>query len=534
MPRAPIDPSSGSPFVLEGAVVTMDGQLTVLPRGRVYVQAGVNRDVLPSDAPPPAGFEAAAPIDVGGTIFPGLIELHNHLSYDALPLWQVPQLYGNRGQWQGTPAYRKLISGPMNVIGHTPAYVPALVRYVEAKCLLGGTTTSQGVALFSFSGITTYYAGIVRNVERTDDVALPAARGRIPDVEANDAALFLKRLQGPTQWLLHLSEGTDASAHKHFEALGLPGEQWAITRKLTGIHCVALTRADFDVLAGHGGSMVWSPLSNLLLYGQTADIDAAKQAGVTIGIGADWSPSGSRNLLAELKIARIVNRLNGSFSDAELLKLATTNAAAILGWSDALGSLESGKRADLLVIDGTAGDPYARLYEADERNISLVMINGAARAGTPTLMHALAPPPQAALEQLTIAGAPRLLDLRQATEFPAVAALTLAQATETIRDGLQRLGELAHDLEHKPLAMLLDRGGPELMLVLDHDEPPGVSIRPHLGEAGAARPVFGAATPLSEIVEPVELDGLTVAGDADYVTRLKQQPNLPDEIKHAL
>jgi cytosine/adenosine deaminase-related metal-dependent hydrolase len=52
--------------------------------------------------------------------------------------------------------------------------------------------------------------------------------------------------------------------------------------------------------------MVWSPLSNYLLYGDTADIEDAKSEGVLIGIGSDWSPSGSKNLLGELKIAKLV------------------------------------------------------------------------------------------------------------------------------------------------------------------------------------------------------------------------------------
>ena len=49
--------------------------------------------------------------------------------------------------------------------------------------------------------------------------------------------------------------------------------------------------------------MIWSPLSNLLLYGGTAHVDAAREAGVTIGLGSDWSPTGSKNLLGELKVA---------------------------------------------------------------------------------------------------------------------------------------------------------------------------------------------------------------------------------------
>ena len=106
--------------------------------------------------------------------------------------------------------------------------------------------------------------------------------------------------------------------------------------------------------------MIWSPLSNLLLYGKTADVVAAKTEGVRIGIGSDWSPSGSKNLLGELKVARLVSASLGNvFSDREIVAMATTNAASILQWDRVLGSLEAGKRADLIVVDGTSGDAYA-------------------------------------------------------------------------------------------------------------------------------------------------------------------------------
>jgi cytosine/adenosine deaminase-related metal-dependent hydrolase len=56
-----------------------------------------------------------------------------------------------------------------------------------------------------------------------------------------------------------------------------------------------LQPADFAILAGHSGSMVWSPLLNLLLYGQTANLGAALAAGVSVALGSDWAPSGSKN-----------------------------------------------------------------------------------------------------------------------------------------------------------------------------------------------------------------------------------------------
>ncbi len=109
-----------------------------------------------------------------------------------------------------------------------------------------------------------------------------------------------------------------------------------------------------------GASMVWSPLSNLLLYGATADIEAAKAAGIAMALGPDWAPSGSKNLLAEIRIAKIVSALHGGlFSDRDIVAMATRSPAKMLRWDSLLGSLEAGKLADLLVVEGAAGDPYA-------------------------------------------------------------------------------------------------------------------------------------------------------------------------------
>ncbi len=122
---------------------------------------------------------------------------------------------------------------------------------------------------------------------------------------------------------------------------------------LTGIHCVALQKQDFDIMKQKGASMVWSPFSNLLLYGQTADIKSAKESGITIALGSDWSPSGSKNLLGELKVAKLYNEANGKlFSDYELIAMATKNAARVIKWDKELGTLEKGKRADVIVIKG--------------------------------------------------------------------------------------------------------------------------------------------------------------------------------------
>jgi hypothetical protein len=121
-------------------------------RGTVYIDQGGIVAVHDAAQPPPEGFEDTRAVDVRGTIFPGLIELHNHLAYNALRLWHVPRLFTNRGQWGGTPEYQRLVTGPMKVLGLTEDVMPSLVRYVECKCLVGGVTTSQGIELFSNAG----------------------------------------------------------------------------------------------------------------------------------------------------------------------------------------------------------------------------------------------------------------------------------------------------------------------------------------------------------------------------------------------
>jgi hypothetical protein len=452
----------------------------------------------------------------------------------------VAKLYTNRDQWGGTETYRKIVSGPMTVLGQTPGYVEAIVRYVECKCLVGGTTTTQGVALFSNQGIMRYYRGIVRNVEQTDDADLPEANGRIADVEAEDANKFFARLKKSSCLLLHLSEGTDEKAREHFEALRLSTGEWTITKALAGIHCVALKPDDFETIQRNQGSMIWSPLSNLLLYGDTAKMKAAKENGILIGIGSDWSPSGSKNLFGELKVARLFSEAQGGiFSDHALLSMATRNAAQILGWQDAVGSLEAGKRADFLVISGEDGDPYSMFLEAPETDIAFVVINGVPRFGKSSFMNKFT----FKEETIRIGTSNRILNLEQETADPVVSELTFAEACDRLKDGLKRLPALAKDLE-KPRALPRDIGlrvsRPQWFLVLDHQEPVGVALRPHLpgpdGKPTARSPVMDAraSQPLSELLQPLTLDALTVADDDSFFERLNTQPNLPDFIKDEL
>ena len=406
-------------FALRGQVVTMvDGALPIND-GVVYVDSGLIVDVLPASAPRPDGFADVIPIATKGTIYPGLIELHNHLAYDAIPLWRVPAKYQDRAKWQGTKGATKYVSGPAGVLASHAELIKATIRYVEAKCLVGAVTTSQGITLQT-THIRHLFQGIVRNCELPDDTRLPAAKAKISDVEATKAAAFLKTLKGPSTTLLHLAEGLGQGALDHFDALKVDNQTWAITPHLAGIHSTALGPAEFGIMSDNGGAVVWSPFSNLALYGGTTNIAAARDKGVRVSLGSDWSPSGNKNLLGELKVARLhADASNWGLEDEDLVAMVTTNPANILGWSDLLGSLATGRLADLLVIDGQSTTPYKQLIAANESAVALVVIDGVARYGTSILMRRLVPPG----ETVTVAGRKRTFYLTQETADPVVGAV---------------------------------------------------------------------------------------------------------------
>ncbi len=557
--KGPIDPLTGPKLALAGRVVTMNNAFSIRTDAVVYIENGRIVAVQDRAQPAPADFAGVPVVKTGGTIFPGLIELHNHLSFDALHLWApVPRRFDHRGQWPDHKDYRLLISGPMTVLGKYKdaqdqyPFLPAVVRYVECKCLLGGVTTSQGIKLNSNGRIPRFYRGLVRNVERTDDPDLPAAQARIDDIVAQDARRFLTQLENEDScFLLHLSEGVTDSAHplsaarKHFLALEVAAGQWALNKEFTGIHAAGLLAQDFDTMAGHGSSIVWSPLSNLLLYGGTARVEEAKRAGVTIGLGSDWSPTGSKNLLGELKVAWLYSQhvLNGLFTARDLVAMATCDAARILKWDKALGTLEAGKRADLLVLDGVATDPYGALLHARETDLRLVMINGIARYGVSTLMTQLA----SKTEIVRVGGQTRRLFLKQETADSDVAQVSLSDATETLREGLHNLPKLAkktEDAERKvPARRPLDAPTtPVWTLALDEICPCGVNLRPRLPFGGPrdftgpapAGPALAKAPPLSTVLKPLELDPLTVADDSNFLSQIAQQPNVPAPIRSDL
>ena len=373
------------PLVLTGRLVTFDSAKPVIDDGALYIGSDEKiAAVQAASAPPPPGFETVKRVKTGGTIYPGLVDLHGHMVYNCLSLWAPTGRtapYTSRYQWPSAADYEGRISDPANALGALAG--KAMLRYVEVKAVIGGTTAIQGSAKMA----KPYEGWLVRNIEyetfkTKKKLVYQSALPLRSDGEYEKNA---KHMREGKAFLYHLSEGTDPKLIEEYLKLR---EEKCLQPTLGAIHCTALGKANYEEWAPHGGSVVWSPFSNLWLYADTTKVDLAKRAGVRVCLGADWSPSGSKTLLGELKVADMWNReaLGKAFSDEEICAMATANPADALGWNDRLGRLKVGLHGDVLVTKNNRPDPYRNLIEAVEKDVLFVAINGQPFYGTAELM----------------------------------------------------------------------------------------------------------------------------------------------------
>ncbi len=523
-------------YGLRGRVVTMNAAREVFADGIVWVADGTITDVTPASQTPAA--HAGTPVfATTGTIYPGMIELHNHLAYNSIPLFPIPRLYTKREEWQGTRGYRRYVSGPAGVIASVPELIKATIRYVECKSLISGTTTTQGLTLRA-APIKHLYKGIVRNAEQPDAVGLDPARPKIGDVTPDGRESFRKSLTGKGARVVHLAEGLSTSkAHDHFLDLQFSNGTWAIGPKFVGIHSTALRPEDLAIVQEHGGSIVWSPFSNLILYGGTTDVRTAVELGIKVALGSDWAPTASKNLLNELKVARILSDDQQlGLTDVQLVEMVTVNPATILGWQGLLGSLEPTKLADIAVVSGKTGDPYRHLIDATEGDIRLVVIGGVARYGTPALLDRLSPLD----EQLEIAGKMRGFHLDTNDPDPVLGPIKLADATATLADALEHMPERAAAIGSAELGLLANEGvagaAADDRWFLELDQPPiaGLDATIFEGLAPALLDVVIGAESFASIAVPLTLDPLATEGDDTFFEMLANLTNVPEVIRTKL
>ena len=189
-------------------------------------------------------------------------------------------------------------------------------------------------------------------------------------------------------FLIHLAEGkaNDSTTKQEFTVLQDKG---LLTDKTIIIHGISFGETEFQFMKASGASLVWSPRSNIELYGQTMDVITAKNAGLKIALAPDWAITGSKNMLEELQYASAWNKnhLDGVLSDKDLVEMVTSIPASMIGLENKLGSIIPGAWADLLIVSGDPSNPYGALVKAGTENVMLVIVNGVAVYGQRLLME---------------------------------------------------------------------------------------------------------------------------------------------------
>src|SRR6266545_1497604 len=484
-------------LVLLGTVTTFDPELPVAADAAVYVDEDGRIEALqPADAAPPAGYEDARRVRTGGVIYPGLIDLHNHLAYNHRPLWAPPGRtapFTSRDQWPRLPAYATDVRQP--TVALTQVASKALLKFVEVKAVVGGVTAVQGSAVVSrpFEGFLvrnveyeTFATGersVLQSVRRLAGEAFESARDHMV---AGDAFIY------------HLAEGTSPTLLREYDELRAND---CLQPQLVAVHATALGEAQYAEWGAHHSSVVWSPFSNLWLYRGTSEVVSARDRGIRVCLGADWSPSGSKHLLGELKVAHLWNHhpkgLDGAFSDQELCEMVTANPADAVGWSDHVGRVKPGLLADLVVVNARRPDPYDNLIRATERDVRLVLVGGRPVYGGVGLMRqAGARDP----DRVVVAGRPR----------------SVALVDHDVQNADLRWGEVVAALE----TVRADPPGAHaaLLATVGDDEEP---FRIFPDDPGGEPAVTLTAADLGEVVIP-PLD--TLAHDAAYLAAVRAAP----------
>jgi cytosine/adenosine deaminase-related metal-dependent hydrolase len=319
-------------------------------------------------------------------ISPGFINAHEHTSYSfQFPDPNLSPVYVHRDEWRlGLNGKPKLT--------YTDTKDPAVLAWIELRHLVSGVTTLAGSG-----GVK----GIVKNASSANPPSqvyvYTADMQTFPfgmDVEMNfgnaacdsDASkLGVPHLGAGTPtsaYVPHVGEGTNCAAKLEIDDY-LEYVASAAARKYSLIHGLALNQAHLKTLRDKNISVIWSPRSNLALYGSTLDPTLLLDAGVSVALGTDWSLSGSFNILNEMSCARAVSEARAArpLSGRDLWQMATIEAAKAIDVDSQTGSIAIGKEADLVVVNDPEGVGIDRLGSVDQSDVIAVFVDGKLMAG---------------------------------------------------------------------------------------------------------------------------------------------------------
>ena len=383
---------AGTSRVFQGTVLLPD---EVLHRGEVVVDANGTITCAACDCSAAAGYADASVVQcANGVISPGLVNPHDHITYaNNTPVGHGTERYEHRHDWRkGTHNH--------TILKYASGASQNVVRFAELRFAMGGVTSIAG------SGGE---RGLVRNVDDSDPSkleGLPVQSADFDTFPLDDSAGILNTsgckygssrttsgdIHDLDGYLPHMAEGVDVEARNELLCQSVEdptnGKYDLVQKQTAIIHGVALTAGDAAELRKNGTSVIWSPRSNVSLYGNTAPVTALDAAGVQIALSTDWIPSGSMNLLRELKCADSLNSqyFAKHFSDWDLWKMVTVNAAFAVGGQNVIGSLKPGYVADISIFDGKTSKDHRAVIDAGVEDVVLVLRGGKVLYGDTALL----------------------------------------------------------------------------------------------------------------------------------------------------
>lgn len=323
-----------------------------------------------------------------GVVSPGLINSHDHITFvHNAPYNDSGERYEHRHDW------RRGLNGHTQIPSSGGAST-AQIRAGELRFLFGGATSTVG------SGSAT---GFLRNLDRGDQEGLgqpPVHYDTFPLGDANATQLATgcgypniqtsDGIASDDAYYPHISEGIDAFARNEFVCTSTMdgGGQDLLEPQSAYIHSIGLSAIEYGQMASQRTSLIWSPRSNITLYGDTAQVTTAARMGVRIALGTDWMPTGSMNLQRELACADSLNRdyFDGFFDDRELWRMVTLYGAQTAAVDDVVGILAAGKRGDIAIFDGSTNAGYRAVIDAASDDTALVLRDGQAVFGDDALV----------------------------------------------------------------------------------------------------------------------------------------------------
>jgi 5-methylthioadenosine/S-adenosylhomocysteine deaminase len=379
--------------VVNGTVVTMDGAGRVIPNGAVAIDGPDIVAVDTSDAIQ-RQYRGGETIDAAGqVVLPGLINTHTHapmvlfrgLADDlALMEWLTKYIF---------PAEAKTVS---------PGFVRAGTRLAALEMIQSGTTTYTDMYYFEEEIAKETKAAGLRGVLGQTVIQFPVPDAKTPADALARAETFINMfkgdplitpavaphamytLDGPTLMaartlamrhgvptLIHLAETRDevkvaqdqykSSPVGYLDRLGFLGPG------VVAAHGVWVSESEIAVLRQRNVGVSHNPESNMKLASGTAPVPGYLAAGVAIGLGTDGAASNNDlDMFDAMRTASLLHKLQTGDPRAvgarTALEMATIGGARALGMADRLGSLEPGKRADVIVV-GMASARQTPMYD---------------------------------------------------------------------------------------------------------------------------------------------------------------------------